>query len=896
MPGDTYITLFSFSDPNESTTLTLRKGDLVEIIAQDAEWWFGKNKTSGKEGYFPPKFVQKIRQGVGQPPKPKGVKRRGIKKVPPPAPAHIRAQAKKWKKTKVPASGQKILKPKARVAYKRPPLKKTGNSPFVSATRTPPTPPKPHALVKVEPDDHKGEAMDSPLIPPARPKELDAKEFLQAGSRKVRYGTMANYMARLACFIGFLTGFTLLYYEDVTMWGYTITWAFCPLLALMEYWLGGSCTGRYGWLLLAVVYFSISIPLWGERKTAMISTLFIFPSIFYFLAFLYNETCPQRSVSRTSWKSRQERLPLRERVSAVFANNYWHLVGLYFLGNLILVVDSSVTWVKFVRNYGDKSVYNYWLVVAKVCGSILCMNGALILVPVCRTFIRWLYNRAVRSRTFAFIVNWFSLDTAIRLHKLMACVILVAAVIHALAHSINYALVGWNVYKQYGNGVWVTGISLMVVIQLMFSASAKVIRHDKFELFWYFHHLFVLFLILCLFHGRGNIGPNFWKWLILPGGLYIGERVFREQRSSQKVGIVSVTHMENANFKVVCLELEKRGPLRTFYEGQYVFIRSPTISRWQWHPFSISSAPQNPTVTLHIRNMGPRTWTDRLQGYLKMLGPVNKNYYTISHLGLDGDRVPAVVGPDNKPLITVDGPMAAPTQHVANYDRVMVIGSGIGVTPLRGTMESVVHHRFKFAVGKSTPDHAIFYWLIRWNAIESFCFMIRTVKEACDEWNDLVTKYRKNMSSKTFQIHIYVTSVPKQKQKRKNTRLSILGIPDNYKQMRRTSDDRHIWGPSRTEESKMDKVKRYPVLWDEVQLYEAMKDPPNKPLKWGAVTVHTGRPKWPSIFKAVSEQAVEDPKVGVLFCGSAVIGKVLENHCRENSTARTKFILHNENN
>lgn len=888
MSADTYITIFGFDDPTEPTTLMLKKGDLVEVISQDAEWWFGKNRTTGEEGYFPPKFVKKVRHGVAK--QSKG-RKRVVKKVPPPAPIQATVKPKKKKKLKAPQSGRKILKPRARVAYNRP-LKKNGGGPFVGATRTPP--PRPHALIKVQPDEHKAEAMDSPLLPATGSDHLSAKEVLKAGSRKVRYGMMAHYMARLACFVGFLTGFTLLYYHDEALLGYLITFFFCPLLAFLEWWLSSDICGSQGWLLLALVYLVLVIPLVRQLRTALLGTLFIFPSLFYFLAFLKKETCAKRTESR--YKSGKPKPPLRKRCASVFASNYWHLVGLYFLGNLILIVERSIVWVKFVRNYGDQSVYNWWFVLAKVCGAVLCMNGTIILVPVCRTFIRWLYNRAVRSRTCAFIVSWFSLDTAIRLHKLIAGVILGTAVIHAMAHSINYALVGWDVYKTYGHGVWVTGIMLMVVIQLMFSASAKVIRHDKFELFWYFHHLFILFLLLCLFHGRGNIGPNFWKWLILPGGLYIVERIFREMRSSQKVGIVSVTHMENANFKVICLELEKRGPLRTFYEGQYVFIRSPTISRWQWHPFSISSAPQNSTVTLHIRNMGPRTWTDRLQTYLKMLGPVNKNYYTISHLEMDGARVPAVIGPDNKPLITVDGPMAAPTQHVSTYDRVMVIGSGIGVTPLRGTMESVVHHRFKFAVGKSTPDHALFYWMIRWNAIEGFCFMIRTIKEACDEWNDLVTKYRENMRSKTFEVHIYVTSIPEQQAQRKNTRGSILGIPDDYKKMRRSSDDRHIWGPSRTEKSNLEKVQKHPVHWDEVELYELMKDPPDNPITWDAVTIHSGRPKWPRIFQTVAEQAVEDPKVGVLFCGNRVIGKVLENQCRENSSKTTKFILHNENN
>ncbi len=30
--------------------------------------------------------------------------------------------------------------------------------------------------------------------------------------------------------------------------------------------------------------------------------------------------------------------------------------------------------------------------------------------------------------------------------------------------------------------------------------------------------------------------------------------------------------------------------------GQYVFVNVPAVSRWQWHPFSISSAPNDPDL------------------------------------------------------------------------------------------------------------------------------------------------------------------------------------------------------------------------------------------------------------------------------------------------------------
>ena len=83
----------------------------------------------------------------------------------------------------------------------------------------------------------------------------------------------------------------------------------------------------------------------------------------------------------------------------------------------------------------------------------------------------------------------------------------------------------------------------------------------------------MVFFITILLHGKGTVNPNFWKWFIVPGGLYIIERTLREMRARQAVGVVSVLHMNNKNARIFSLELEKTGPIKNHSEGQYVFIK-----------------------------------------------------------------------------------------------------------------------------------------------------------------------------------------------------------------------------------------------------------------------------------------------------------------------------------
>lgn len=53
-----------------------------------------------------------------------------------------------------------------------------------------------------------------------------------------------------------------------------------------------------------------------------------------------------------------------------------------------------------------------------------------------------------------------------------------------------------------------------------------------------------------------------------------------------------------------------------FQPGDYIFIQVPAIARYEWHPFTISSAPEvQGTFSLHIRGVG--SWTNKLYEYFE---------------------------------------------------------------------------------------------------------------------------------------------------------------------------------------------------------------------------------------------------------------------------------------
>lgn len=732
-----------------------------------------------------------------------------------------------------------------------------------------------------------------------------------------KYAVMSWYMALYSCVVGVIVGSTFFFHKDrfegTPLLIIIFSMAACPILFIFEYFIGLSpYVDAYAQF--AIVYFAVSVPFYLNWMTSITGILFSLTGLFKLMARFHNEK-PPPVPKRKKKKGGCCSMSLKKCSTGLCVaarKAYWNLAGLYILSQIGIIVERLVYWFPIWHKHEPE--ITGWFVMAKTAGTLLDMNGTLILLPMCRTMVRGLYNLGNRNSCVAyFFAHVFNLDTLLSIHIMMGIMILIAALAHTFGHFANYLLVGWDVYKDFGIGIWVNGFMLLVVLQLMYCSAPARIRRANFEQFMGFHHLFIVFELLLLTHGKGFIGPNYWKWFIVPAFFYGLERFLRWRRMGNPVGIVSVTHMENKNYKVLCLELEKTGPLENFREGQYVTITCPTIAGKEAHPFTISSAPQNETVTLHIRNMGQDSWTDRLQTYMKALAPMasqgdkQKNYYTISHLNGKGERVPKVNGPDGKPIIQVDGPHAAPTQHIAEYDRVMVIGSGIGVTPLRASLESVIHHRFKYSVGNAKPDHVYFYWVVSWKVVEGFCFMIRSIKEACDEWNDFTIKEPQNMYQKTFEMHVFVTSPPPQKsetRKAANTRATLM--PSKMGRMnRKMSDDRHIWGPKmkkRGRKSKINDIVKNPVEWNEWQLFEILKDPPqgDETYQWGPLIIHGGRPKWDREFQYITDQnnrstQGENWNTGVMFCGNPIIAKDLSTQCTDFTKSGNKFKLHKEN-
>ena len=151
-----------------------------------------------------------------------------------------------------------------------------------------------------------------------------------------------------------------------------------------------------------------------------------------------------------------------------------------------------------------------------------------------------------------------------------------------------------------------TGVALIIILSIMFICSLSYVRRSGyFQVFYVTHMLYFLYFALLLMHA-----PEFWKWFIGPACIFVIEITYRiltsflgRGKSLVSAGVIlpsRVTHL-----------IIKRPPGFNFSPGDWVFIKIPEVARWEWHPFTISSAPEvHDVFHVHIRGVGE--WTNRL--------------------------------------------------------------------------------------------------------------------------------------------------------------------------------------------------------------------------------------------------------------------------------------------
>lgn len=209
---------------------------------------------------------------------------------------------------------------------------------------------------------------------------------------------------------------------------------------------------------------------------------------------------------------------------------------------------------------------------------------------------------AQRNSLFTFVFG-VPIDRALFYHKLAGRFSGLAGILHTITYFLDRTFSDRHKDDAVGGAftgtINLSGSMIILFVIGIVISSLPAVRRRTFEVFYCLHYIFVLGVIISAFFHSGVMIPVL-GWLLWGIDLLL-----------RKVVMARVHNPRVANVRIVSdtvVELSFRKSSNFSYNpGQYVYITIPKISPIQSHPFSISSAPSQSNVTLHIRAVGE--WT-----------------------------------------------------------------------------------------------------------------------------------------------------------------------------------------------------------------------------------------------------------------------------------------------
>ncbi|CAD5117411.1 DgyrCDS6183 [Dimorphilus gyrociliatus] len=458
----------------------------------------------------------------------------------------------------------------------------------------------------------------------------------------------------------------------------------------------------------------------------------------------------------------------------------WIILILWILANIGMFIGFFVKYQVSDEYFYLRKIVGINLAVARASASCLNLNCTLLLLPVCRNLISFWRVSCQRCKTNV----RRQLDNNIIFHKFIAYAICLFTAMHYYSHTVNFerfidahhqegllsklSNLGNAKNQTYINPIrspntnpmlelvkcvaGITGVIMTMALVIIVSSSTQLIRRSYFEAFWFTHHLFVLFYIFLVTHGLGGMvrkqsnvaqhdpekcqnllwgganskncpvpqfeppGVSSWKWVIGPICLYLLERFLRFLKSLRPVNIFEVIQHPS---KVIEIRLhkEKLDPM----PGEYVLLKCMEISKLEWHPFTLTSAPDDNYLSVHIRVAGD--WTEKL--------------YEIC----TAER-------RQKPKLAIDGPFGTATEDVFRYQVDVMIGAGIGITPFASVLKHIWHKLQQSSEKPIKLRKVHFFWI---------CGSTASFEWFRELLSDLELKIRNSGSPDFLSYHVYLT-------------------------------------------------------------------------------------------------------------------------------------------
>ncbi|EQC31756.1 hypothetical protein SDRG_10545 [Saprolegnia diclina VS20] len=412
-----------------------------------------------------------------------------------------------------------------------------------------------------------------------------------------------------------------------------------------------------------------NITISGHTEFVRPTFLFLFCILPFFVGLLLIEAlghpalAPRRATSSAFWRVAQwmRRKPSLFGSVSRYSLGEW-LFGVVFVigGNVLCFYyewDRRVDLAKAAAVSGKISTTKYWNMVG-ISAAYLCIyNMAFLLLPVSRNSA-WMEFMNI------------SYANGARLHRWVGYMTVLTGVLHTGGYWGKWVRDGTWIANQSpciecdftnettGYFAWFNffGLVSIVAMLLMIPTSIPIVRRKAYEWFYISHWvLFVIALFFAILHWTQIL------WWILPSGLVflIGRACSSYNARSP---VPATMRVIGGNIVQVVLAVQS-----DYLVGHFVYLNVPAISKLQWHALTVASSAKTSgatTMTLLVKPVGD--WSTKLLTYANECG--------------------------DAPVVFVDGFCGAALDHVGDFPMALLVGGGIGVTPILAVLEEMAHN------------------------------------------------------------------------------------------------------------------------------------------------------------------------------------------------------------
>ncbi|KAJ6882285.1 hypothetical protein NC651_028781 [Populus alba x Populus x berolinensis] len=270
-------------------------------------------------------------------------------------------------------------------------------------------------------------------------------------------------------------------------------------------------------------------------------------------------------------------------------------------------------------------------------------------------------------------------EASVRYHILLGTSMIFFSTIHGastlfiwgVSHHIQDEIWRW----QKKGRIYLAGEIALVTGLVIWITSLPQIRRRRFEIFYYTHHLYIVFLIFFLFHAGDR---HF--YMVFSGVFLFGlDKLLRILQSRPQSCILSA-RIYLIPSKAIELTLPKDPGLK-YTPTSVIYMKIPSISKFQWHPFSITSSSNIDDHTMSVVVKCNEGWTSSL--------------YDMIRAELDSDT-----GAMNCIPVSIEGPYGPASLDFLRHDSLLLIAGGAGITPFLSIIKeiaSISSSRYRFA-------------------------------------------------------------------------------------------------------------------------------------------------------------------------------------------------------